>query len=319
MKPRGVLEGTGRSSASVVVLSLMAPVRRWAFSRFFPSSDAKSFERERFLLLHHEVDGSAELVGEDGKGFGLSMLFPELFDEFLGGRVCPQKENGGLGEGPLQVSVADLGSCESEFFPGGVLLALHEPGVGGEVLHAFEAVDIVDFVEQGQGENFSHSVNGAQAVEVVDVVDFGLLSEEKLEVSDESVIVSGELDVGGDAFGNGRVGEILGDALAIASVVDAGLGSGKIVLMVRVLDVGEEQASLAHQGEPAAQEIASGAHLGRVDIGLRKHASSKQGRDLERVDAVVLGLASVNGLHVQSVTEDEVDAPERKGPRANTK
>jgi hypothetical protein len=63
-------------------------------------------------------------------------------------------------------------------------------------------------------------------------VDLGFLSEEKLEVSDESVIVSGELDVGGDTLGNGRVGEILGDTLPIATIGDASLGSRKVVLMM---------------------------------------------------------------------------------------
>jgi hypothetical protein len=97
----------------------MAPVRRRARLASAPSSDAKSFEGEGPFLLHHEVDGSPELVGEDGKGFGLSMLLTKLFDEFLGGWVGPQKENGGFGEGPLQVDVSDLGSPDSQSFSRG--------------------------------------------------------------------------------------------------------------------------------------------------------------------------------------------------------
>jgi hypothetical protein len=79
-------------------------------------------------------------------------------------------------------------------------------------------------------------------------------------------------------------------------------------LVVGVLDVSQELTSLSHQGEAATEEVSSRAHLGWVDVGLRKHASSKEGGDLESIDAVVLGLASVNGLHVQSVAENEVDA-----------
>ena len=120
----------------------MAPVRRGARLASSPSSDTKSFEGEGFPLFHHEVDGTTQLVGEDGKGLGLSMFFPELFDEFLGGRIGPQKEHGGFGEGPLQVDVSDLRTAGSKSFPRGALLALHESRVGGEVLDALEALDL---------------------------------------------------------------------------------------------------------------------------------------------------------------------------------
>ena len=117
-----------------------------------------------------------------------------------------------------------------------------------------------------------------------------------------------QLNVGGDALENRRIGELLGDALPIAPVVDASPGSRKIVLVVGVLDVSEELASLAHRGEASSEKISSGAHLRRVDVRLRKHSTSKHGRDLESIDAVILRLASVNRFHVESVTENEVDA-----------
>jgi antitoxin component HigA of HigAB toxin-antitoxin module len=78
--------------------------------------------------------------------------------------------------------------------------------------------------------------------------------------------------------------------------------------MMSVLDVSQKVASLPDQGESTTKQIASGTHLGRVDVGLRNHASSKQSSDLESVDSVVLRLASVNCLHVESVTENEIDA-----------
>jgi hypothetical protein len=134
------------------------------------------------------------------------------------------------------------------------------------------------------------------------------LGEEELEVLDEQVVVTYELDVGGDALENGRVRELLGDARPIAPIVDASLGGRQIVLVVGALDVGEKLASLAHQGQSATEEISSGAHLGRVDVRLWKHPTPKQGRDLESIDAVALRLATVNRLHVESVTEDEIDA-----------
>lgn len=46
---------------------------------------------------------------------------------------------------------------------------------------------------------------------------------------------------------------------------------------------------------------------GWVHVSLKKHTSSKSGCDLERIDAVVLRLASMNRFHVKSMTDNEVD------------
>jgi acetyl-CoA carboxylase biotin carboxyl carrier protein len=81
----------------------------------------------------------------------------------------------------------------------------------------------------------------------------------------------------------------------------------EVVLMVRVLDVRQEVAPAAHQMEPPAQQVPRRAHLGRVDVGLGQVPASQQVGDLEGIDAVVLGLAAVDGLHVEGVAEDEGD------------
>src|SRR3989304_1363499 len=107
-------------------------------------------------------------------------------------------------------------------------------------------------------------------------MDFGLSGEEELGGLDEQIVVAGELDVGGDALENGGVRECLGDTLSITSIVDAGFRCRKIVLGVRVLGVREEVASLAYQLESSTKKIPGGAHLGWVDVSLRKHTSRTQ-------------------------------------------
>ena len=77
--------------------------------------------------------------------------------------------------------------------------------------------------------------------------------------------------------------------------------------MESVLDVGEELAPLAHEVEPASQQISRGAHRGGVDVSLREHAAAEQHGDLVGVDLVVLGLAAVDRFHRESVTQDEGD------------
>ncbi len=99
-----------------------------------------------------------------------------------------------------------------------------------------------------------------------------------------------------------------GNAFAIARVGDP-LGEGReVVLLVGHLDVGEQLAALADQGQAPAQQIAGGAHARRVHVGLGQHPAAQQHGDLQGVDAVVLRLAAVDRLHVEGVAEDEGDA-----------
>jgi len=41
--------------------------------------------------------------------------------------VVAQEERRSLGEGPLEVNVADLGAARAQLLAGGAVLALHEP------------------------------------------------------------------------------------------------------------------------------------------------------------------------------------------------
>src|SRR5262249_13022798 len=57
----------------------------------------------------------------------------------------------------------------------------------------------------------------------------------------------------------------------------------------------------------AAEQVACGAHAGRVDVGDRDVAAAEQAGDLAGVDLIVLALAAVNGFHVQGGPQDEGD------------
>ena len=64
--------------------------------------------------VEHEVDGPSELVGQDRERLGLAVLALEPGEELLALGVVAQEEDGGLGEGPLEVDVADLGAAGAE-------------------------------------------------------------------------------------------------------------------------------------------------------------------------------------------------------------
>ena len=101
-----------------------------------------------------------------------------------------------------------------------------------------------------------------------------------------------------------RVGQV---AFAVARVAELLRQRRQVVLAVGVDDVGDELAALPHEERAAAQQVARGALGARVDVGQRESAAAQERGDLPGVDLVVLGLAAVDGLHVEGVAQREGD------------
>src|SRR5262249_19498311 len=80
-----------------------------------------------------------------------------------------------------------------------------------------------------------------------------------------------------------------------------------VVLAVGVLDMGDDLGAFVDEVHAAAEQIAGGAHAGRVGVGQRDVAAAEQAGDLAGVDLVVLALAAVDGPHVEGVGGGEGD------------
>jgi hypothetical protein len=104
-----------------------------------------------------------------------------------------------------------------------------------------------------------------------------------------------------------RVGKAFGYPVTVGLVSDVFANGRQVRLAVGVLHMCQEFAALVRQRHAAPQEITGGAPLSRVDIGLREHAAAQQDSNLLRVDLVMFGLAALDGLHVEGMTEDERD------------
>jgi hypothetical protein len=105
------------------------------------------------------------------------------------------------------------------------------------------------------------------------------------------------------------VGEAGGQVefLAVGGVTEL-LAQGRlVVLAVGVDQVGEQLGALADEESPAAQQVTGGAHGLGGDVGDGQVAAAEEACDLLGVEVVVLGLAAVDGLHVQGVAEHEGD------------
>ena len=119
--------------------------------------------------------------------------------------------------------------------------------------------------------------------------------------------LQGDGEIDGNVLLDAEVGESVGGTDSVRPVAELGGGRGEVVLVIGVLDVSDEFASLTDEMESPSEEIASRPPLPGVDVGEREGSSFEEGGDLGRVDPVVLGLAAVDRLHVESVPQHEGD------------
>ena len=288
--------------------TVAAPVMRSAHPPPSLASAHESFEVKGLVPLEHVVDGSANLGREDTHGFALPVLALEAQFETLAARVAPEEERGSLGESPLEVLIAHLGVAAT-FRPAiGGPVTFGQAGVGEEVLDPGKAVDGADLVDQRQCQDPTDPRDRLQQVECRGIVDLDLLGQEDLQLRDGRLegIHDGHVDGDGhlDVL---ALAEVLEEVVAVGRAVDALGDRLEVVLGVGVLDMTEELGPLAGEEEAPAQQVASRAHLSRVDVGDGEVAAAQEHGELVGVDAVVLGFPAVDRLHVVGVTEHEVD------------
>ena len=133
--------------------------------------------------------------------------------------------------------------------------ALHQPCVGDEVADSWEAVDVVDFVEDHQGEDFSDAGDGAKQVNGYRIM-FGNVRID-LSFDGEDLFVKGvhECGIRLDGGTDHRVGESVFDTAAIRASVYAFFERGQVVLSIGVLDMGLELCMMTGKVQPATKEI----------------------------------------------------------------
>ena len=126
-------------------------------------------------------------MSQDGKGFRFSMFALQASQEFLAFRVVAEKQDSRFREGPLEMNVADLFAGEPIVLPGRLATALHQATIGDKLLHPLEARDVMDLVENGQGQDFSDARDRAEQIEGVVILLFGLAGDEELEPVERGV------------------------------------------------------------------------------------------------------------------------------------
>ena len=285
----------------------MAPVRQRARPGSYHLFEELLHIKHR-LPCEDVVRGSGHFVSHNGQRFRLAMFLFESGTIKLCLFVSSQEQDDCLGESPFEVDVSDLSSRASHFLPGRVLGGFYEPAVGGEVLDFGESLDVVDFVEYGKTENTSYSRNGANSEVGIVIMLFGERGYFLFELRKYGVVVIEKVEVNLDALLDAFIRKELCDFFPFGLSTGSVFKVFDIVLIGGILDMRQKFGPFPGEMHSASQQVTGGAHSGRIDIGQRKHSTSREHGDLVGVDSVVLGLSSVDGFHVKGMSENEFDA-----------
>jgi len=284
--------------------SHVAPVRQ----RACPGSCLlfeELFHSKYRLSCEDVIGSSGQLVSHDGQGLCFSMFFLEPGPIEFCFLVSSQEEDSGFGEGPLEMDITDLSAGASLFLSSRFLGRLDETAVGGEVLYFRESPDVVDFVKDGEAKDASYTINGSYSEIGVAVMLFGEDGYFLFELREDGVVEIEEVEVELDAFLDTLVRKELSDSLSLRFSADIVFNVRQVVLIYRVLDVSQKLSSLVGEIHSSPEQIAGGAHFGRVDVGHGEHSTSCEHSNLVGIDPVVLRLSAVDGFHVERMTEDE--------------
>lgn len=215
-------------------------------------------------------------MGEDAQGLTVAVFPFEAVVKLLAFREMSEDGNGRLTECPLEMYVADFGPGRTDPLAGRRGFAFDEASIGSESLNGLEATDVVDIVEEGEGEDLPDAGDGVKAEQGVGIVRPSLSEDTVLQIPNETIVGLTEGQVRLDALPNNGVREGAGNGRTLDLVDQRPLGPGQIVLVEGVLDVGHEFAPLSGEMQATAKQVPGGPHLGRVSIGLGQKASTQK-------------------------------------------
>src|SRR4029434_3694532 len=107
--------------------------------------------------FEHDIDRTCEFVSQDTQCFAFVMLFLQLGQILLSGLVPSQEQRGCFRKGPFEVRVPNLVPRSAQAFTPRFFRTLDESTIRSKILHTGEAIDLVNFVEQDETEDFANA------------------------------------------------------------------------------------------------------------------------------------------------------------------
>src|SRR6516162_8225184 len=120
------------------------------------------FAVEDLALAQQVKNGPAQPRGQGSQGAGLAVLLLPPGQPALGLLAFAEQQAGRLGEGPFEMGVADFVAAGALLLPGRFVDTADQPGVRQELANLGEPADVVDLVEQDQGQDRADAGDGTQ-------------------------------------------------------------------------------------------------------------------------------------------------------------
>ena len=203
------------------------------------------------------------------------MLFLLARQKALGLVTLSGQQAHGLGEGPLQMGVADLGAAATGYLARRSLHRTHQAGVRQKLPFRGKAADVVDLVKQHQAQDLAHARNRTQPIERVHL-DGAI--QIQLDVADDFVQGIQEPEINLNVGADTGIGEALGDLQggAVPGVDQLLAEGGQVVLAVGVDEVGDDLRPLVYQVHAAAQKITGLAQALGINVADGQVAATQQ-------------------------------------------
>ena len=246
-------------------------------------------------------------MGEESPCLALTRFFLHACEALLSCRMIPEAEDGRCGERPRERRMAAGGAGGAGVFPGRCLGALDQAARGGAILSPREAVALMDVVEQHAAKALANAGHGLQQIPGMGVMVLGGFAAGECDVAKQGIVIGEERAIHCDALGHRRLGNALGHAVSVGFVGALCADGREVRLAVGIVDRGQAFAALAGQGHASTPQGPGRAPLSRRDLGLREPTAAQQPGDVLGVDRVVFGLAAMDGLHGEGMTEDTRD------------
>src|SRR5262249_28625852 len=142
------VNGTGKRNP---FLGTAAALRAHGLSLALPEAGLV----EGLALAPQVVDRPRQTRRQDRQHATFAALFQLPPLPLLGPLTAAQEQAGGLAEGPAQVGVADLLPAPAEHLAGRLVPRTHQACIRQELPLGAEAADVVNLVEQHQGEDLA--------------------------------------------------------------------------------------------------------------------------------------------------------------------
>jgi len=201
--------------------------------------------------------------------------------------------------------MAELSAGGAATFPRRCLGALAQTAIGGNILPPRETGELLDVVAPHEAEELADARHRVPQIPGRGVMGLGRLDAGACDVAPPLLVVGDERASPCDALWHRRLGNALGAPLSVGCVGDLCADGWAVRRAVGMVPMGQELTACAGQGHAPPPQVAGRAQRGGIDLGLREQPAAQPPSDLMGIDLVVFGLAAMDRLPRERMTEDK--------------